>query len=67
MRGRGDNGKKGIETPPERERLNQKIQSGHQTTGTEVPDVGLETLLSLRVSLSPRPRVFFPDGKIVQR
>ncbi|WP_226574829.1 hypothetical protein [Microseira wollei] len=65
-RGRGDNGKTRIETPSELERMNQKIQEWPQTIGTDVPDGGLETLVSLGVSVSPRPRVFFADAKIVQ-
>ena len=66
-RGRGDNVQKGIETSPESERLNQKIPSGPQTLGTEVPKAGLETLVSLCVSVSPRLGVFLADAKIVQR
>ena len=35
--GHGDSVQKEIVTPPEHERLNQKIQSGSQTLGTSVP------------------------------
>jgi len=67
IQGRGDGGsgdtpdsvQKEIVTPPEHERLNLLIQSGSQTLGTSVPDASPETMTTLRVTASPRHRVFF--------